>query len=398
MTTAREARFRGAAAVVGVGETQLYRRGDSPRSSMQLAAEAVINACRDAGVDPRQVDGFASYGHDSNEGLLLGAHLGVDEVRWSSMVWGGGGGGVGAAINAAAAAVASGQADCVVVFRSITQQDDGRGSYYRDHMGPLLTSNAVFSPAQICGLRSQRMFEVDQVPVEAMEAITLASYHHAQRNPKAVAFGKPLGAEEYRGSREVSSPFRIFDCSRENDGAAALLVVPSEHVDRYRGAPAYVLGGVQGSGPDWSESIENEAAYSSAGFHPALVERLWLSAGVTPADVDVVQVYENFTGPSVASMIDFGLCRAGPNATDVLNFENLIVEGGSLPINTAGGNIAEGFVHGINLAVEAVRQIRGGSPNPVAEASASLLIGGPMAPLVSATVFGSSPDGAANRG
>jgi hypothetical protein len=72
-----------------------------------------------------------------------------------------------------------------------------------------------------------------------------------------------------------------------------------------------------------------------------------------------------------------------------MTVDNLTVGSGSLPINTAGGNIAEGFVHGIGLAVEAVRQIRGGSPNPVSGADISLLIGGPMAPLVSSTVFGS---------
>ena len=72
-----------------------------------------------------------------------------------------------------------------------------------------------------------------------------------------------------------------------------------------------------------------------------------------------------------------------------MTVENLTVETGRLPINTAGGNIAEGFVHGIGLVAEAVRQIRGDSPNPVAGADISLLVGGPMAPLVSSTVFGS---------
>lgn len=388
----RDKRFRGAAAVVGVGETELYRRGTSPYSSMQLAAQAVLNACADAGIPPQRVDGFASYGDDDNEGLRLGANLGVDEIRWSTMVWGGGGGGVCAAINAAASAVATGQADCVAVYRSITQADQGRGSYHVHHMQPMHTAHGVFSPAQQCGLRSQRLFEHDQVPLAAMEAVTLAGYHHAQKNPRAVAHGKPLDAETYRNSRWVSTPFRIYDSSRENDGAAAVLVVPAEHVDRYRGKPAYILGAVQGSGPGWFESIDNEANYSSAGFHPALVQRLWDAAGVGPDLVDVVQLYENFTGPAASSMIDFGLCAPGPDATKVMNFENLIVEGGNLPINTAGGNIAEGFVHGINLAAEAARQIRGGSPNPVADAKVSLFIGGPMAPLISATIFGSEPE------
>ena len=147
---------------------------------------------------------------------------------------------------------------------------------------------------------------------------------------------------------------------------------------------------MQGAAAGWTQSVANENNYTSAGFHPALVKRLWDGAEITAADVDVAQVYENFTGPAVASMIDHGLCPPGPAAGEVLTLDNLTVEQGNLPINTAGGNIAEGFVHGIGLVAEAVRQIRGGSPNPVDDADISLLIGGPMAPLVSSTVFGSA--------
>ncbi|WP_457225453.1 thiolase C-terminal domain-containing protein [Mycolicibacterium sp. CBM1] len=239
-------------------------------------------------------------------------------------------------------------------------------------------------------LRTQRMLEVDQVPASALEAVALAGYHHAQNNPRAVAYGRPLDHDRYQHSRLISEPLRLFDCSRENDGAAAILVVPAERAGDYRGEPAYILSGVQGASSGWSESVENEDRYTSAGFHPALVARLWQGAAVGPREVDVAQVYENFTGPAVAAMIDHGLCPPGPAAADFMTVENLTVENGDLPINTAGGNIAEGFVHGIGLVAEAVRQIRGGSANPVAGAEVSLLIGGPMAPLVSSTLFGST--------
>jgi acetyl-CoA acetyltransferase len=234
------------------------------------------------------------------------------------------------------------------------------------------------------------MLEVDGVPPSAMEAVALAGYHHAQRNPRAVAYGRPLDHDKYQNCRTISEPLRLFDCSRENDGAAAILVVNAERVGDYRGHPAYILSGVQGAAAGWTESAENEDAYTSAGFHPKLVQRLWEGAGIGPSDVDVAQVYENFTGPAVAAMIDHGLCPPGPGAGEYMTLDNLTVERGRLPINTAGGNIAEGFVHGIGLVAEAARQIRGDSPNPVADAHISLLIGGPMAPLVSSTVFGSS--------
>jgi acetyl-CoA acetyltransferase len=381
--------FRGATAVVGVGATEYFKRGTSELTSAQLVLQAILRACDDAGADPRSIDGFVSYGGDSSEGLAIGAALGVREVRWSTQVWGGGGGGVAAAVNCAAAAVYSGQADCVAVYRGLSETTDGRRAYNKGHMGHLYTAHGMIAPAQVCAMRTQRMLEVDSVPASALEAVSLAGYHHAQRNPRAVAYGRPIDHGLYVGSRAISEPLRLYDCSRENDGAAAVLVVKADRVGDYRGTPAYILSGVQGAATGWNESAENEDDYTSAGFHPAMVRRLWSGAGITSGDVDVAQVYENFTGPAVASMIDHGLCPPGRAAGDFMTVENLTVDNGRLPINTAGGNIAEGFVHGIGLVVEAIRQIRGGSPNPVAGADVSLLIGGPMAPLVSSTVFGS---------
>jgi acetyl-CoA acetyltransferase len=383
-------RFRGSTTVVGVGATDYFRRGTSPLSSAQLVLQAILRACDDAGADPRSIDGFVSYSGDSSEGLAIAAALGVHEVRWSTEVWGGGGGGVAAAVNCAAAAVHSGQADCVAVYRGLSERTDGRRAFNRGHMGHLYTAHGMIAPAQVCALRTQRMLEVDGVPPSAMEAVALAGYHHAQRNPRAVAYGRPLDHDRYQNCRTISEPLRLFDCSRENDGAAAVLVVSAERAGDYRGRPAYILSGVQGAAAGWTESVENEDAYTSAGFHPKLVQRLWADAGIGPSDVDVAQVYENFTGPAVAAMIDHGLCPPGPGAGEFMTLDNLTVERGRLPINTAGGNIAEGFVHGIGLVAEAARQIRGDSPNPVADADISLLIGGPMAPLVSSTVFGSA--------
>lgn len=381
--------FRGSTAVVGVGATDYVKRGTATLSTAKLVLTAILAACEDAGADPRAIDGFVSYGGDSSEGLAIAAALGVHEVRWSTEIWGGGGGGLAAAVNCAAAAVYSGQARCVAVYRGLSEAVDGRRAFNKGHMGSLYTAHGAMAPAQICALRTQRMLEVDGVPPSALEAVSLAGYRHAQNNPRAVAYGRPLDRQRYRGSRWISEPLRLYDCSRENDGAAALLVVAADRVDDYRGVPAHILSGVQGAAAGWTESVENETRYTSAGFHPALVKRLFDDAGIGCAEVDVTQVYENFTGPAVAALIDHGLCPPGPEAGHTLTVENLTVPSGRLPINTAGGNLAEGFVHGIGLAIEAVRQIRGGSPNPVAGADVSLLIGGPMAPLVSSTVFGS---------
>lgn len=381
--------MRGAAAVVGIGHTPFHKRGEGPASAVRLTLEAVLAACADAGIDARELDGFVSYANDQNEGVALAADLGVREVRWSTMVWGGGGGGVAAAVNAAAAAIAAGQAETVVVYRGITEADDGRGSYGKGHFPPLLHDHGVLTPVQICALRTQRMIEVDGVPPSALEALVAADYRHASTNPVAAGRDRALDHETYVDARWISEPLRLFDCSRENDAAGAVVLTTAERARGLATTPAYVLSGVQGAARGWCESAENDEPYTSAGFHPAMVDRLWSDAGVKPGEVDVVQVYENFSGPAVAALIDLGLCPPGPAAGEFMTVENLSAPDGRLPINTAGGNIAEGFVHGIGLVLEAVRQIRGTSVNQVPGARSSLLLGGPMAPLVSATLFGS---------
>src|SRR5439155_152199 len=113
--------IRGRVAIVGVGETTYYKHGRAPESEFALALRAILSACEDAGIDPRQVDGFASYSNDRNDPSRLAAALGLPELRFSNMQWGGGGGGGSAAVGNAAAAVAAGYADCVVVFRALAQ-------------------------------------------------------------------------------------------------------------------------------------------------------------------------------------------------------------------------------------------------------------------------------------
>ena len=113
--------LRGKVAVAGVGETPYYKHGKAPESEFKLALQAILAACEDAGIDPRRIDGFASYSNDRNDPSRLAAALGLPALRFSNMNWGGGGGGGSAAVGNAAAAVACGMADCVVVFRALAQ-------------------------------------------------------------------------------------------------------------------------------------------------------------------------------------------------------------------------------------------------------------------------------------
>ncbi|HWU32337.1 MAG TPA: hypothetical protein VN108_05655, partial [Marmoricola sp.] len=236
--------------------------------------------------------------------------------------------------------------------------------------------------------------EHDGVPASAMRSLVLAAYHHAQQNPMAAGYGRPVDVEKYKNSPLIVEPFHLYDCSRENDGAVALVVVSAERARTLKQKPAYILGAAQGAPGGYSARNENDRQYTSAGFGTGpsghgVASRMWSQAGVAPGELDVVQVYENFSGPAVASLIDHGLCPPGPAAGEFMTVENLTAPDGVLPVNTSGGNIADAFINGMGLAVEAVRQIRGTSVNQVPGASTSLYIGGPMAPLVSSVLLGS---------
>jgi acetyl-CoA acetyltransferase len=383
--------IRGRVAVAGVGETLYYRRGESPDAEFALACRAVLAACEDAGVGITDVDGFASYSNDRNEPSRLAAALGLKELRLSNMQWGHGGGGVAAAVANASAAIVAGLADCVVVFRALAQGQFGRFGQARgagsvSGEAALTVPYGLLSPAQMFAMKTTRLLEVRGVPRSTMRAVALASYHHAQQNPRAVMHGRPLTAEAYDTSRWIVEPYRLFDCCLENDGAAAMVLVAAERARDLAKPPVYLLGAAQGGGWRCGAPLHNEPDYESGGFR-TLAARLWASSGVGPADVDVAQVYENFTGGVVMALIEHGFCGYD-DAAEVLTFENLIAPKGRLPLNTSGGNLAECYMHGLGLQLEAVRQLRGESCNQVPGAAVALAVAGPMVPVTSTCLYG----------
>ncbi len=382
---------RGKVAVVGVGETTYYKHGRAPEPEFVLALRAILAACEDAGIDPRRIDGFASYSNDRNDPSRLAAALGLPELRFSNMQWGGGGGGGSAAVGNAAAAVAAGYADCVVVFRALAQ-----GQFQRFGSAPpggtasgeaaLTFPYGLISPAQRFAMRVMRFMHDHGVKQEAQRAIALASYHHAQANPRAVMHGRPLTAEDYDASRWIVEPFRLFDCCMENDGAAALVLVSAERARDLRRPPAYLLGVAQGSEYRNAARGHNAPTYASSSF-TTVAPHLWEMAGLGPKDVSVVQSYENFTGGVLMSLVEHGFF-APEESNEFLTFENLVAPGGRLPLNTSGGNLAECYMHGLELQIEAVRQLRGESTSQVDGARVGLVISGPMVTPVSSMLLG----------
>ncbi|MEZ5595914.1 MAG: hypothetical protein R3E84_05905 [Pseudomonadales bacterium] len=384
--------LRGRVAVVGVGETPYYKRGGSPDPEFKLALDAVRIACADAGIDPRAIDGFASYSNDRSDASRLSAALGCRELKFATMQWGGGGGGGSAALANACAAIATGLADCVVVFRALAQGQFGRfGQGPRRNEisgeGAFTVPYGLMSPAQMFAMKVTRFMHDHSVRQEALRAIALASYHHAQNNPRAVMYGRPLDEAAYDASRWIVEPFHLFDCCQENDGAAAMVLVSAERAKDFPHKPCYVLGAVAGSHHRAGAPVHNTPDYASSSF-PTLAPRLYAMAGVKPKDVDVLQSYENFTGGVLMAMVEHGFC----SPEDCNRFfvkERFFAQGGELPLNTSGGNLAECYMHGLGLNIEGVRQVWGESTNPVRDVDVSMVISGPMVTPVSSCIFGS---------
>ncbi len=379
----------GKTAIAGVGYRQ-YKRGTAPMPERGILVRAIVDACEDAGFDPADVDGFVSYGDDHNEPVRLMPDLGTRHLNWSAQVWGGGGGGIAGTFGLAAAAILTGQAKAVIIFRALAEGNSGRlaAAVMAHHLNDHMVGVGMVAPAQVCAMRANRLLEHHGVPKSVCEELVRASYFHGSRNPEAMSFGKELDLDAYRTARWIAEPFRLFDCSRENDGAGALLMVSTDMARDLKRTPVKLLSVAQGTQKGWGDLLENddEALYATAGFG-AIRDRLYGLAGLSPYDIDVVQLYENFSAQGVASLIDHGFCTY-ENVTEIVRYENLIAPNGGLPVNTSGGNLAHGFVHGFVTAVESIRCLRGESANPVPGAKTCLLAGGPGAPTISSAIFG----------
>jgi acetyl-CoA acetyltransferase len=270
----------GTSAAAGVGMLQ-YKRGTAPYGEREILIRAIVAACEEAGLDPADVDGFVSYGDDRyNEPPRLMPALGTKELKLSTQIWGGGGGGLLAAFELAAMAIATGQAQAVIVFRTLVEGNTGRLStaVTEHHVNNHYGASGVVSIASLFAIRARRMIKQHPCLPAVVEAMLRADYHHASKNPEALAYGNSFDLDTYRKSRWIAEPLHLFDCSRESDGAGAVLMVSAERARDLRKMPVYLLGAAQGAPKGWGDLLENDTDFSQNGFAP-VVRRLWQSTG-----------------------------------------------------------------------------------------------------------------------
>lgn len=386
--------MQGKAAVVGVGESTYYVRGKSPDTEFQLACTAITRAVEDAGLRLDDIDGVVSYMDQRNDPLRLGHALGLERLTWSATTWGGGGNNAAAAVQLADAAVSSGYAKNVIAFRALAQGQFGRFGQARGltgHVGGDMAWKAPYgllSPAQECALHTKRFMYDHGISQEALCDIALACYANAQRNPRALRHGSPLTREQYHASRWIVEPFHIYDCCPENDGAAAVVVTTAEHAKDLARTPVPILSAAQGLGPKYGFTAF-QGRWFPGMFYEQVGRTVYERAGVKASDIDVLQLYENFTGPVMMTLCEMGFCEP-EEVEEFVSGGKLEGPDAKLPFNTAGGNIGEAYIHGFELVNEAVRQVRGESTCQAAKADLSLVVAGPGYAPGSAVLFGRS--------
>jgi acetyl-CoA acetyltransferase len=366
-------------AIVGIGQTPFAKRLEP--SEKRLACEAIVAALDDAGIDPSEVDAFASYTMEETEEVEVAKSIGAGDVTFFSKVGYGGGGGC-ATVGHLAMAIATGQATVGVAWRSRKRGSGPRP--WTDTVRQLPTPAqwsrpwGLLRPVDEIAMLTRRYMHEYGATRDHLANVAIAVRKHANRNPNAVMYERPLTREEYMSSKWISEPLCLFDNCLETDGALACVVVSAERAADCAQPPAYVHAFAQGMPAQHQTMVNYWNEDPLEGPSWTCAQLLWKRSDIRPEDVKVAQIYDAFTSLVPLSLEGYGFCGRGEGAA--FTEDGAIEPGGSLPVNTSGGGLSEAYVHGFNLITEGVRQVRGASTAQIPDADACLVTSGEGVP------------------
>ena len=379
------ASIRDKAAIAGVGQTRFGKA--LGLSEYEMAVEAIWNACDDAGISPRQIDGLVRYDMEQIDEEQILAALGNPLLRFfAGTAWGGGGS--ASVLVVAASAIAAGMADTVLVYRSRARgkysgygADPKQGGRYWEKLPARLPGlnqwhvpQGLVSAFQEMAMISMRHRIEHGTTDDQYADVAIAFRQHAARNPHAV-MRAPMTREDHHQSRMISDPLRLFDCNIETDGAVAMIVTSTERARDLKQPPAIIRAGAMAAGSHHIR-LSNLFARDPDEESPARVARqLFEMADCTPADVDVAFFYDFFTSLVIIALEQYGFAPRGEGGPFAEN-GGLAWPHGRLVCNTNGGQLSEAFIHGFNNTIEAVRQIRGTSTSQVEGCELAFVAGG----------------------
>jgi acetyl-CoA acetyltransferase len=372
-------RFLGTTAISGVGYTEFTK--ESGRTVVDLADEACRAALDQAGLDAADVDGIVSYSlfNDSVACQAVATSLAIPELSYALDMNMGGVSPALAVINAAMA-VDAGLATNVLVFRAL----NGRSGIRIGQKGfPAPTAQyrypvGLTAYPQYMALLARRYMIETGAKEEDLAAVVMTQREHASDNERAIR-RQPLTLEQYLADRFVVEPFRTVDCTSEVDGGCAVLVSSLQTARQLETAPVVVQGAAWSTGPRAGLDIADLLTwpdYSRICQH-YLADRLWQSSGLGPRDIDIAEIYDCFSCMVLFAVEGLGIAARGGAGEFIRS--GATKPGGELPLNTHGGLLCEGYLHGMNTLGEAVQQLQGNAgARQVAAAGRCVVTSGAM--------------------
>jgi acetyl-CoA acetyltransferase len=356
------------AIISGIGQSDVGRR--LGRGDLDLTIDAALAAIADAGLTVDDIDGLATY-----PGGMTGPGLGgfsgpgtpaVQDALRLSLQWHSAGPEGPAQLQAvvnAVMAVSMGLARHVLVYRTVTESTaQGSGRRQGIGVGAKGVGGAqqwsipfrAYSAANWLALYAQRHFHEFGTTREQMAQIALTARTNAGRNPKAV-FRDPLSLEDYLSARMISTPLCLLDCDVPVDGSTALVVSVAEHAAGVDHPVAQVeaVGTALRGRPSWDQwdDMTTMSARDAAAH-------LWTRTDLRPADVDFAELYDGFSWLAMCWLEALGFCGHGESGPFIEGGARIALDG-ELPLNTNGGQLSGGRLHGFGFLHEAVLQLRG---------------------------------------
>jgi acetyl-CoA acetyltransferase len=349
--------------ITGVGQSEVGVRLE--RHPLLLTVDAANQAIEAAGLTRDQIDGVFTYPGKSH------GYLGFSPVSAEDLVealgirvgWYAGSGEIPAqlaAIGAAAMAVKQGVCRHAICFRTVYEAAAmARPEEYmplrRDTVeGWSQWTNPFWAFSAGCwiGQYANRHMHDYGMTREQLAQVALNAHRNAQLNPNARAISKKeLTMDEYMESRMITTPFCLWDCDRYSDCSTAIIVSAGDALDEVS-CPPVRIAAMSGSVERWSwDQVEWVAAYDCG-------PDLWKYTDYTKDDVDTVQFYDGFAFLPITWLEGLGFCEKGEGGKFIENGTRIGLDG-ELPMNTFGGQLGAGRLHGFGFAHEAALQLQG---------------------------------------
>lgn len=367
------------AATFGIGEAPGF-------SAIEIAAHATQLALGDAGIALNEVDGlFIALPDDLFGGLSLAQYLGI-HPRFTDNNRAGGASFMSHLVTAVMM-LDAGYLDCAVIAYGANQRSSGGKLSTPARADRWDAPYAPMYPLSFYALAAARHMHEFGTTREQMAEVAVAARAWANTNPEAFAKG-PLTIADCLAARLISTPISVRDCCLVTDGGAAMVLVRSDRAKDCPQPPVPILGAAAATWYNSLSQAEDVTITAAAESGP----RAMAMAGVTPAEIDVVQVYDAFTINTILFLEDLGFCAKGEGGSFVA--DGRIAPGGALAVNTNGGGLSccHPGMYGMFAMVEAVRQMRGQAANQIDGAQLALAHGNGGTLSAQATVIFGAAD------